>query len=159
MTPARAGTVEAPRLLRPPGPVGRPGARRLVVLGEEQQGHTSHGCSRYAAHSSSASRVSAWTGVSADGVVPHVYLSAMAILPRRRGLGAGTAMLRHGLDRASGLDLPAYLEASTPRNRRLYARHGFRDRGEPIHLPEGGPVLQPMWHDGESVTTGGGASA
>lgn len=78
---------------------------------------------------------------------PHVYLSAMAALPRRRGLGAGTAMLRYGLDRAHGLGLPVYLEASTPRNRGLYARHGFRDLGDPIHLPDGGPTLQPMWHE------------
>lgn len=84
--------------------------------------------------------------------VPHVYLSAMAALPRRRGLGTGTAMLRHGLDRARGLGLPVYLEASTPRNRKLYARHGFRDLGGPIRLPDDGPVLQPMWHDDAAPT-------
>ncbi|MDG4830991.1 GNAT family N-acetyltransferase [Solwaraspora sp. WMMD1047] len=78
--------------------------------------------------------------------VPHVYLSAMGTLPRWRGSGAGTAMLRHGLDRARGLGLPVYLEASTPSNRRLYARHGFSDHGPPVPLPDGGPVLQPMWH-------------
>ncbi|MEV2242744.1 hypothetical protein [Micromonospora sp. NPDC049891] len=49
------------------------------------------------------------------------------------------------------LALPAgqwavYLEASTPLNRKLYARHGFADHGAPIQLPEGGPALQPMWH-------------
>jgi GNAT superfamily N-acetyltransferase len=90
--------------------------------------------------------------------VPHVYLSAMAALPRRRGLGAGTAMLRYGLDRARGLGLPVYLEASTPRNRRLYARHGFRDLGDPVHLPDGGPTLQPMWHGGDDPTAAGGTS-
>lgn len=93
------------------------------------------------------------TVLSATGArhpdVPHVYLSAMAALPRRRGLGAGTAMLRHGLDHARELGLPVYLEASTPRNRRLYARHGFQDHGRPVHLPDGGPVLQPMWRDAE----------
>ena len=83
---------------------------------------------------------------------PHVYLSAMAALPHRRGLGAGTAMLRYGLTRSRELGLPVYLEASTPRNRRLYARHGFHDLGEPIHLPEGGPVLQPMWHADDGPT-------
>lgn len=82
--------------------------------------------------------------------VPHVYLSAMAALPSRRGLGAGSAMLRHGLDRARRLHRPVYLEASTPRNRKLYARHGFHDLGGPIRLPEQGPVLRPMWHDGEA---------
>lgn len=40
--------------------------------------------------------------------------------------------------------VPVYLEASTPRNRALYERHGFRDHGEPIPLPDG-PRLQPMW--------------
>jgi GNAT superfamily N-acetyltransferase len=87
--------------------------------------------------------------------VPHIYLSAMAALPRRRGLGAGTAMLHYGLDRARRLGLPVYLEASTPRNRKLYARHGFHDLGDPIHLPDDGPALQPMWHGGEGPTAGG----
>ncbi|MEU4361055.1 GNAT family N-acetyltransferase [Promicromonospora sp. NPDC023987] len=78
--------------------------------------------------------------------VPHVYLSAMAALPRHRGHGAGAAILRYGLDRARDRGLPVYLEASTPRNQRFYARHGFQDHGEPVRLPDGGPVLQPMWH-------------
>jgi GNAT superfamily N-acetyltransferase len=90
--------------------------------------------------------------------VPHVYLSSMAALPRRRGLGAGTAILRYGLDRACALGLPVYLEASTPRNRRLYARLGFQDHSEPIHLPDGGPVLQPMWHRAEGPTAEGAHS-
>ncbi|WP_285106240.1 GNAT family N-acetyltransferase [Promicromonospora sp. MEB111] len=77
---------------------------------------------------------------------PHVYLSAMAALRRRRGLGAGSAMLRHGLDQARELGLPVYLEASTPQNQRLYSRHGFQEHGAPIRLPEAGPTLQPMWH-------------
>ncbi|MEV0893941.1 GNAT family N-acetyltransferase [Promicromonospora sp. NPDC050262] len=77
---------------------------------------------------------------------PHVYLSAMAALPLRRGLGAGSAMLRHGLDQARELGLPVYLEASTPQNQRLYSRHGFQEHGAPIRLPEAGPTLQPMWH-------------
>ncbi|GAB3845537.1 hypothetical protein GCM10029963_23980 [Micromonospora andamanensis] len=78
--------------------------------------------------------------------VPHIYLASMGTIPMRRGLGAGTVMLRHGLDRARRLGLPVYLEASTPLNRKLYARHGFADHGAPIQLPEGGPALQPMWH-------------
>lgn len=73
----------------------------------------------------------------------HVYLSSMAALPDRRGLGAGTALLRYGIEHSGGL--PIYLEASTPRNRQLYLRHGFTDHGPPIHLPDDGPVLQPMW--------------
>jgi len=113
------------------------------------------------AHSSAARRASVAV-LSATSArhpdVPHVYLSAMAALPRRRGLGAGTAMLRYGLDRARGLGLPVYLETSAPRNRKLYARHGFRDLGDPIYLPDDGPVLQPMWHGGEVPTEGGASS-
>ncbi|HIZ37801.1 MAG TPA: GNAT family N-acetyltransferase [Candidatus Ruania gallistercoris] len=75
----------------------------------------------------------------------YLHLSSMATLPDHRGRGAGSAMLHAGLERSRTLDLPVYLEASTSDNRRLYARSGFHDLGEPIHLPEGGPSLQPMW--------------
>ncbi|QFU89039.1 Acetyltransferase (GNAT) family protein [Amycolatopsis sp. YIM 10] len=82
---------------------------------------------------------------------PHVYLSSMAALPECRGLGAGSALLRYGIQHAG--ELPIYLEASTPRNRKLYLRHGFEDHGPPIPLPDNGPVLQPMWrpHRSKSV--------
>lgn len=76
---------------------------------------------------------------------PHLYLSSMATRSEFRGRGAGAAMVRSGIDRARDLDRPIYLEASTPQNRRLYLRNGFTDHGEPIALPEDGPVLQPMW--------------
>lgn len=75
----------------------------------------------------------------------HLHLSSMATLPDHRGRGAGAAMITAGLERARTLDLPVYLEASTTDNRRLYERVGFGDHGGPIHLPEGGPTLQPMW--------------
>ncbi|MDA3646669.1 GNAT family N-acetyltransferase [Saccharopolyspora indica] len=78
---------------------------------------------------------------------PHLYLSAMAVVPEFRGSGAGTAMLRHRLAMADADGRPAYLEASTQRSTRLYARHGFRPVGTPIELPGNGPRLQPMWRD------------
>ncbi|RKT82675.1 Acetyltransferase (GNAT) family protein [Saccharopolyspora antimicrobica] len=78
---------------------------------------------------------------------PHLYLSAMAVVPEFRGSGAGTAMLRHRLAAADADRLPAYLEASTQRSTHLYARHGFRPVGTPIELPGNGPRLQPMWRD------------
>lgn len=78
---------------------------------------------------------------------PHLYLASMATLPEWRGQGAGAAMLGYGLERAHALGLPVYLEASTPENQRLYRRHGFHEHGEPLLLPNGGPVLQPMWLD------------
>ncbi|MFF0451363.1 GNAT family N-acetyltransferase [Streptomyces sp. NPDC004609] len=78
---------------------------------------------------------------------PHLYLQSMAVRPEHRRRGAGSAMITSGLARAGERELPVYLEASTPDNRKLYERHGFRDRGEPIRLPDDGPSLQPMWLD------------
>ncbi|HLT85047.1 MAG TPA: GNAT family N-acetyltransferase [Phototrophicaceae bacterium] len=83
----------------------------------------------------------------------HLHLSAMATLPEHRGRGAGSAMLSAGVELARELDLPVYLEASTADNHRLYARHGFRDHGAPIHLP-GGPTLRPMWRDAGAPLSG-----
>ncbi|QYN34952.1 hypothetical protein K1T35_42510 [Pseudonocardia sp. DSM 110487] len=48
------------------------------------------------------------------------------------------------LVRADADGLPAYLEATSLRSRSLYERHGFRDAGDPIQLPDG-PSLWPMW--------------
>ena len=79
----------------------------------------------------------------------HMHLSAMATRPRSRGLGAGTVLLDAGLDQARSRGLPVYLEASDDDNRRLYARRGFRDLGDGIALPDGGPVLHPMWSEHE----------
>ena len=75
---------------------------------------------------------------------PYVYLAQMAVVPTHRGRGLGSAMLRHGLRIADDDGLATYLEASTTRNRALYARHGFVDYGPPIQLPDNGPSLRPM---------------
>ena len=49
------------------------------------------------------------------------------------------------LERCDHDGIPAYLEATSDRNRALYERHGFRVRGN-IPLP-GGPALWRMWRD------------
>jgi hypothetical protein len=47
---------------------------------------------------------------------------------------------------------PAYLEASSPRARDLYLRHGYLPRpGTPFHLPDGGPPMWPMWREPRPV--------
>jgi GNAT superfamily N-acetyltransferase len=77
--------------------------------------------------------------------VPHEHLAILAVRPDRQRLGIGTALLnaRHALlDRDRK---PAYLEASDPAKRDIYLAHGYADLGEPIHLPDGGPELWPMW--------------
>jgi ribosomal protein S18 acetylase RimI-like enzyme len=45
--------------------------------------------------------------------------------PAYRGRGLGSALLAHGLAVADQDGLPAYLEATSEDNRRLYERHGF----------------------------------
>jgi ribosomal protein S18 acetylase RimI-like enzyme len=74
----------------------------------------------------------------------HLYLVFLGVVPGARGRGLGGALLRERLVRADAEDMPAYLEASSPRSRALYERHGFRTTGDPIHLPDG-PPLWPMW--------------
>lgn len=75
---------------------------------------------------------------------PYFYLQQMAVLASHRGRGLGGSMLQYGLAIADAQGLPTYLEASTPRNRALYARYGFVDDGALIELPDEGPRLQPM---------------
>jgi ribosomal protein S18 acetylase RimI-like enzyme len=60
----------------------------------------------------------------------HHYLPFIGVDPRMQGRGIGSALLRVGLDRADRDGLPSYLEASSPRNRVLYERHGFEVVGE-----------------------------
>jgi GNAT superfamily N-acetyltransferase len=75
----------------------------------------------------------------------HLYLVFLGVVPGAQGRGLGGALLRRRLTRADAEGLPAYLEASSPRSRALYVRHGFRDVGaEPIRLPDG-PIIWPMW--------------
>lgn len=74
----------------------------------------------------------------------HLYLPCMGVASGRQGAGLGSAMLRHRLARADADGLPAYLEASTPRSRAFYQRHGFTDLGEPVRVADS-PPLWPMW--------------
>jgi ribosomal protein S18 acetylase RimI-like enzyme len=61
---------------------------------------------------------------------PLWYLPFIGIDPQWQGKALGTQLLRQGLSRADDDDQPAYLEASTVRNRGLYERHGFEVVGE-----------------------------
>jgi GNAT superfamily N-acetyltransferase len=73
----------------------------------------------------------------------HHHLALLAVRPDRQGRGLGTALLRAhhaALDRDG---MPAYLEASDLRTRRLYRAHGYAACGGPLFLP--GAVMHPMW--------------
>lgn len=77
---------------------------------------------------------------------PHTacyYLNLIGVTPARRGLGLGSTLLDDTLRRCDQESRPAYLEATSPHNRRLYTRHGFEVVTE-IVLPDG-PPLWPMW--------------
>lgn len=72
---------------------------------------------------------------------PHWYLGEIGVSERARGRGLGAALLERGLARADEDGVAAYLESSTPRNRALYARHGFEELGPvPGLRGEGVPV-------------------
>jgi GNAT superfamily N-acetyltransferase len=61
---------------------------------------------------------------------PHWYLPLIAVDPAQQGRGYGSALLRHALEISDRDKWPAYLEATSPNNRRLYERHGFEAIGE-----------------------------
>ncbi len=77
---------------------------------------------------------------------PWMYLQLIGVLPEEQGRGRGSHLLEPVLRRCDAAGTPAYLEASTPGNRRLYARHGFVTTDE-ITLPDGGPKVWPMWRE------------
>jgi len=72
----------------------------------------------------------------------HAYLWFLAVRPAWQERGHGSALLRAVLDRAG---TPAYLDATSPDNRRLYERHGFRVIGE--LAVAGGPPVWQMWRE------------
>jgi ribosomal protein S18 acetylase RimI-like enzyme len=76
---------------------------------------------------------------------PHWYLPYIGVDPTRQGQGHGSALLERGLSRCARDGLPAYLEASSPRNRALYERHGFQAFAE-IQVADS-PPLWPMWRN------------
>jgi ribosomal protein S18 acetylase RimI-like enzyme len=69
----------------------------------------------------------------------HYYLPVIGVAPPWQGRGFGSALLRPVLEICDRERLPAYLEASSPRNRALYERHGFRAVGE-IRVKDSPPV-------------------
>jgi ribosomal protein S18 acetylase RimI-like enzyme len=75
----------------------------------------------------------------------HDYLWLLGVQPNLQGQGLGTALIRAEVHRADQHGVPAYLEATSPDNRRLYERHGFVVTGELSIL--GGPPVWPMWRE------------
>ncbi|MEP7764752.1 GNAT family N-acetyltransferase [Sanguibacter sp. 25GB23B1] len=57
----------------------------------------------------------------------HWYLAQIGATAAARGTGVGSALLEARLARVDAEGAAAYLESSNERNRRLYARAGFRE--------------------------------
>jgi len=76
----------------------------------------------------------------------HFYLAFVGVEPASQGQGLGSRLLFPVLSEADAAGAAAYLEASTPRSRALYERHGFKVVQE-MRLPLGGPALWRMWRE------------
>lgn len=88
-----------------------------------------------------------------DAAHPHEpawFLQFLGVDPRAQGRGLGSSLLEGVLARADAAGEAAYLEATSPRNRALYERHGFRCTGE-LPLPDG-PAAYAMWRDPSPVS-------
>jgi GNAT superfamily N-acetyltransferase len=77
---------------------------------------------------------------------PLYYCQFLSTVPGFQSRGIGSAFLRDMLARADDEGMPAYHEATSPRNRALYERHGYVDQGA-FTLPDGGPTLWRMWRE------------
>jgi ribosomal protein S18 acetylase RimI-like enzyme len=75
----------------------------------------------------------------------YYFLQFMGVEPTGQGRGTGSALLAHTLKRCDQEGARAYLDATSPHNKRLYERHGFR-AGDP-YAPRVGPPLWPMWRE------------
>jgi GNAT superfamily N-acetyltransferase len=73
---------------------------------------------------------------------PHWFLAVMGVDPIHQGKGIGSALIKRGLIPCDRDHLPAYLEATNPKNVPFYARHGFELLGT-VQL-SGCPPVFPM---------------
>jgi ribosomal protein S18 acetylase RimI-like enzyme len=97
-----------------------------------------------------------WTGqfIAFDAAVAgrhpagkeHHHLALLGVGRGRQRRGIGSMLLQAHHKRLDQDGLPAYLEASSRDNRKLYLRHWYVDLGPPINLPDG-PSLFPMWRE------------
>jgi GNAT superfamily N-acetyltransferase len=76
---------------------------------------------------------------------PCFYLQLVGVDPDWQGHGIGSALLAPVLERCDRDRVPAYLEATSPDNKRLYERHGFHTQAT-LQVP-GGPPMWAMWRE------------
>ncbi len=73
------------------------------------------------------------------------FLKLAGVAPEHQGRGLGGRLLTLVLEQCDATATPAYLEATSPDNRRLYERHGFHTLSQ-LTVPRG-PTLWSMWRD------------
>ena len=76
-------------------------------------------------------------------VEPLYYLFLLGTRPGWQGRGLGAALMAPVLETCDRDGVPAYLEATSERNKQLYLRYGFAVTDE-ILLPDG-PTMWCMW--------------
>ena len=76
----------------------------------------------------------------------HWYLPFLGVRPDRQAQGIGSRLITPVLDRCDETQTPAYLEATTPRSRTLYQRHGF-ETTEEFRLGKNAPPQWRMWRE------------
>lgn len=82
----------------------------------------------------------------------HFYLWFLGVASTAQRRGLGSALLRSRLGWCDLHSVPAYLEATSDGNRRLYERHGFHVTGE--FTAGGSPPMWSMWRDAGAPWTG-----
>ncbi len=73
---------------------------------------------------------------------PLWYLPLIGVDPSQQGQGYGSALLAHALATCDQQGSLAYLEASSPRSKALYERHGFEEIG--VIQAGSSPPMWPM---------------
>jgi GNAT superfamily N-acetyltransferase len=89
-----------------------------------------------------------------DETHPHEpcwYLNLLGVAAGHQGTGIGSGLLEVALARSDRDGIPAYLEATSPDNRRLYERHGFVVERRLDSY--GGPPLWAMWRQPDTTRT------
>ncbi|WP_330335443.1 hypothetical protein OHS33_37810 (plasmid) [Streptomyces sp. NBC_00536] len=78
---------------------------------------------------------------------PHYYVAFAAVRADRQRDGLVSGLVARVMARADAEGVGMYTEASSPGGEAASRRAGFERVGPEIVLPEGGPVLRPMWRD------------
>lgn len=73
---------------------------------------------------------------------PHFSLDVLAVLPERQRFGLGAVLVRHGLNRADRMGVPAYVETDGEDKAVFYAKLGFDLAEYVVDYP---PMNIPTW--------------